>query len=111
MFKTRLLPLVIFTVFFGSTEAFAASELQQMRAAGAAGEVAGWVFDSDGQYLDFGINTRTGGVRVEPGLDRPSIGIAAGATKVPAIRGALKSRILNGLVTDMPTAEALLSAG
>ena len=32
MFKTRLLPLVIFTVFFGSTEAFAASELQQMRA-------------------------------------------------------------------------------
>ena len=71
----------------------------------AAAAVAG------GQYLDFGINTRTGGVRVEPGLDRPSIGIAAGATKVPAIRGALKSRILNGLVTDMPTAEALLSAG
>jgi cell division septation protein DedD len=32
MFKTRLLPSVIFTVFFGSTEAFAASELQQMRA-------------------------------------------------------------------------------
>ena len=32
MLKTRLLPLVIFTVFFGSTEAFAASELQQMRA-------------------------------------------------------------------------------
>lgn len=86
-----------------------AGELHQMRAAGAAGEVAGWVFDSDGQYLDFGINTRTGGVRVEPGLDRPSIGIAAGATKVPAICGAMKSRILNGLVTDMPTAEALLS--
>jgi hypothetical protein len=32
MFKTRLLPSVIFTVFFGSTEVFAASELQQMRA-------------------------------------------------------------------------------
>ncbi|MBP8169649.1 MAG: porin [Azonexus sp.] len=32
MFKTRLLCSVIFTVFFGSTEAFAASELQQMRA-------------------------------------------------------------------------------
>ncbi|WP_151720414.1 sugar-binding transcriptional regulator [Gemmobacter serpentinus] len=89
---------------FVSTE-----ELRQMQAAGAVGEVAGWVFDSRGQYLDFGINTRTGGVRVEPGLDRPAMGIAAGQTKVPAIRAALKSGILNGLVTDAPTAEAILS--
>ncbi len=88
-----------------------AAELAEMQAAGAAGEVAGWTFDSDGRYLDFGINTRTGGVRVEPGLDRPAIGIAAGATKVPAIHAALKSRIVNGLVTDAPTAQALLTRG
>lgn len=86
-----------------------AQDLAQMRADGAVGEVAGWVFDSNGQYLDSGLNRRTGGVRVEPGLDRPAIGIAAGATKVSAIRGALKSRILNGLVTDLPTALALLT--
>lgn len=86
-----------------------ASEMQQMRRAGAVGEVAGWVFDSQGCYLDLGTNTRTGGVRVEPGLERPAIGIAAGAVKVPAIFGALKSRILNGLVTDARTAEALLA--
>lgn len=84
-------------------------ELDQMQAAGAVGEVAGWVYDSAGNYLDVGTNTRTGGVRVAPGLDRPSIGIAAGASKVPAIYGALKSRILNGLVTDEPTAKALLT--
>jgi DNA-binding transcriptional regulator LsrR (DeoR family) len=80
-----------------------------MQAAGATGEVAGWVFDSEGNYLDVGTNRRTGGVRVSPGLDRPSVGIAAGASKVPAIRAALKSRIINGLVTDEPTAAALLS--
>jgi DNA-binding transcriptional regulator LsrR (DeoR family) len=85
------------------------AELDEMQAAGAVGEVAGWVFDSDGVYLDVGTNTRTGGVRVAPGLDRPSIGIAAGASKVPAIKGALKSRIINGLVTDEPTARALLN--
>lgn len=85
------------------------SELDEMQAAGAVGEVAGWVFDSHGIYLDVGTNTRTGGVRVAPGLDRPSIGIAAGASKVPAIAGALKSRIINGLVTDEPTAKALLN--
>ncbi|WP_103255704.1 sugar-binding transcriptional regulator [Tabrizicola aquatica] len=84
------------------------AELDEMQAAGAVGEVAGWVFDSEGRYLDLGTNMRTGGVRVAPGLDRPSIGIAAGASKVPAIHAALKSRIINGLVTDEPTARALL---
>lgn len=86
-----------------------AGELAQMQAAGAVGEVAGWVFDSQGCYLDLGTNDRTGGVRVEPGLDRPAIGIAAGASKVAAISGALKYRILNGLITDEATASALLA--
>ncbi|MBL4930137.1 sugar-binding transcriptional regulator [Fuscibacter oryzae] len=84
------------------------SELDEMQAAGAVGEVAGWVFDSSGKYLDFGTNHRTGGVRVEPGLSRPSIGIAAGPSKVGAIAAALKSHIINGLVTDEPTARAIL---
>ena len=85
------------------------AELQEMQMGGAMGEVAGWVYDANGTYLDFGINRRTGGVRVEAGLDRPSIGIAAGAPKLPAIFGALKSGIINGLITDEPTATALLS--
>ena len=84
-------------------------ELDEMQATGASGEVAGWVFDSEGRYLDFGTNRRTGGVRVAPALSRPSIGIAAGASKVPALYGALKSRIINGLVTDESTALALLA--
>ncbi|MEO5619694.1 MAG: sugar-binding transcriptional regulator [Cypionkella sp.] len=84
------------------------SELIEMQAAGAVGEVAGWVYDSHGNYLDFGTNRRTGGVRVEPNLPRPCLGIAAGASKVPAIAGALKARIINGLVTDDLTARALL---
>jgi DNA-binding transcriptional regulator LsrR (DeoR family) len=84
-------------------------ELDEMQTAGAAGEVAGWVFDSEGRYLDLGTNRRTGGVRVSQGLVRPSIGIAAGASKVPAIHAAIKSRIINGLVTDEPSARALLA--
>jgi len=85
------------------------AELEEMQVGGAMGEVAGWVYDAQGSYLDFGINRRTGGVRVEPGLGRPSIGIAAGASKVSAILGALKSKIINGLVTDENTATALLA--
>ncbi len=84
-------------------------ELDEMQAAGAVGEVAGWVFDSEGRYLDLGTNRRTGGVRVAQNLDRPSVGIAAGASKVPAIHAAIKSRIINGLVTDEASARALLA--
>jgi DNA-binding transcriptional regulator LsrR (DeoR family) len=84
-------------------------ELDEMQAAGAAGEVAGWVFDSEGRYLDLGTNRRTGGVRITQGLSRPSVGIAAGASKVPAIFAALKSKIINGLVTDESTARLLLA--
>jgi len=84
------------------------SELDAMPAAGATGEVAGWVYDSHGQYLDVGTNRRTGGVRVEPALPRPAIGIAAGVQKTTAIAAALQAQILNGLVTDEPTARALL---
>jgi DNA-binding transcriptional regulator LsrR (DeoR family) len=86
-------------------------ELQEMHQQGAVGEVAGWVFDSAGNYLDVDINRRTGGIRVAPGLQRPSVGIAAGPSKVPAIVGALKSHIINGLVTDERTARAALTLG
>lgn len=86
-----------------------AAELRGMQKAGASGEVAGWVYDADGNYIDVGTSRRTGGVRVEPGTVRPAIGIAAGPSKVPAIAGALRAHILNGLVTDEDTARAILS--
>lgn len=85
------------------------SELTEMQERGAIGEIAGWVFDQDGRYLDLGTNTRVGGVRVTPGIDRPVIGVAGGPSKVGAIRAALKVRILNGLVTDEETARAVLA--
>lgn len=85
------------------------AELNEMQASGAAGEIAGWVYDIEGNYLDIEIHRRTGGVRVMPGLDRPAIGVAAGAAKVPAIYGALKRRIINSLITDETTGQAVLA--
>lgn len=85
------------------------TELTEMQRQGAVGEVAGWVFDRDGHYLDLGINARVGGVRIEPAKNRPVIGVAAGQSKVTAIHGAIRGGIINGLVTDEQTAKALLS--
>jgi len=84
------------------------TQLHTMQDRGAAGEIAGWVFDAQGNYFKTGTNERVGGVRVEPGQSAPVIGIAAGLTKIDALRAALAGQILNGLVTDEPTAAALL---
>lgn len=85
-----------------------AQELETVRLLGAVGEVAGNIYDADGHYIDTEIHGRMAGIRVEAGLKRLAVGIAAGVGKVEAIRGALKGKIINGLVTDEATATALL---
>jgi DNA-binding transcriptional regulator LsrR (DeoR family) len=84
------------------------AQLSEMQAKGAAGEIVGGVFDSEGRYIETPISALVGGVRVEPGRPVPVIGVAAGPTKITAIGAALKGRIVNCLVTDEPTAAALL---
>ncbi|HSI40887.1 MAG TPA: sugar-binding transcriptional regulator [Xanthobacteraceae bacterium] len=87
-----------------------AAELHEVQREGAVGEVAGWIFDAEGRYLDLALNQRVGGVRVHAAsADRPVIAIAAGPSKVVPITAALKSRIINGLVTDEPTAAGILA--
>ncbi|QYK41818.1 MAG: MarR family transcriptional regulator [Paracoccaceae bacterium] len=83
-------------------------ELAAMQTAGAAGEIAGSVYDSAGRYIETPLTHRMGGVRIEPGRAAPVVGVAAGLGKLAAIRAALAGRLLNGLVTDEPTAQALL---
>jgi DNA-binding transcriptional regulator LsrR (DeoR family) len=82
--------------------------LHELQARGAAGEIVSWVYDSEGHYIDSPRNALVGGVRIEAGRAKPVVGVAAGASKVDAIRAALNGRIVNGLVTDETTAKALL---
>ncbi len=87
-----------------------AAELAEMQALGVAGEVAGWAYDSRGQYLETSINSRVAGVRVTTDPGRTTIAIAGGPTKLTALIAGLKGRIFNGLITDELTAKSLLSA-
>jgi len=87
-----------------------AEELHEVQREGAVGEVAGWIFNSEGRYLDLALNQRLGGVRVDTtSPERPVIGVAAGPSKVLAMKAALKSGILNGIVTDELTARGILA--
>ncbi|MGI3168064.1 sugar-binding transcriptional regulator [Pseudooceanicola sp. C21-150M6] len=84
-----------------------ASELAELRSAGAIGEICGHIFDRDGRFLDHPLNNKSVGVRVP--VNRIKVFcIAAGASKLAAIRGALAGNLLDSLVTDEETAQALL---
>ena len=85
-------------------------ELAEMQAQGAAGEVAGWVYDTNGHYLDTSVNQRVAGVRVAAEEGRMAIAIAGGPNKLTALIAGLKGRIFNGLITDELTARKLLSS-
>lgn len=84
-------------------------ELAAEQQAGAVGEICGWIFDRDGGLLRGGANERTASASI-PGCDRASvIALAKGRRKLPAITAALRGRLINGIITDEATAEALLA--
>ncbi len=85
------------------------AELHEMQALGVAGEIAGWVYDSDGRYLETSINRRVAGVRVAADVGRATIAIAGGPAKISALVAGLRGRLFNGLITDELTARYLLS--
>ncbi len=86
-----------------------AEELHAVQEAGAAGEICGHIFDSNGHYIDHPVNNFMVGSRV-PVNDNPVICIAGGPSKIKALRAALKGRLIQGLITDEHTAAALLGS-
>jgi DNA-binding transcriptional regulator LsrR (DeoR family) len=85
-------------------------QLLDLMRAGAAGEVVGWAFDSDGRPLTAGTNTRITSVPMRPADGRLVLGVAIGPAKVKAIRAALAGRLISGLITDEATATAPLGS-
>ncbi len=88
----------------------ALGELSDLRAAGAVGEICGWVYDAAGHLVEGERNLRTASAPL-PDRDRATvIALAKGRRKLAAIAGAVRGGLVNGLITDEWTAEALLRA-
>jgi DNA-binding transcriptional regulator LsrR (DeoR family) len=83
-------------------------ELHDMMRRGAAGELTGWVFDTAGKIIDGGTNRRLTSVPPRIPAAALTVGAAVGKGKIPAIKAALKGRLINGLITDEATAAAIL---
>ncbi len=85
-------------------------ELTAELAAGAVGEICGWIFDRDGRLLRGGANERTASAPIPDRQRARVIALAKGRRKLPAIAAALRGGLVNGLITDEASAEALLEA-
>lgn len=78
-------------------------------AAGAVGDVLGYFLDAKGNLIDHPINARVIGIELEALRAIPNVILAAGGThKVPIIKAALATGVINTLVTDENTARQLL---
>jgi DNA-binding transcriptional regulator LsrR (DeoR family) len=83
-------------------------EIAEINAAGGVGEMLGHFFDARGRVLETTLTARTLAVDLDGPPQSRIIAIAGGADKVQAIRALLMSARLKGLITDEPTARALI---
>ncbi|WP_018633789.1 sugar-binding transcriptional regulator [Neomegalonema perideroedes] len=86
----------------------ARADLDALIAAGAVGEITGWAYDAEGRLIKGLSNARVASAPIPSRGRTLVIGAATGARKLPALRGALKGRLISGLIADATTAEALV---
>lgn len=93
------------------SEAAVGSEtLREIEAGKAIGEVLIAPFDMEGRFVADGLRARTIAFDARTLSGVPTtIGVAEGAAKVVPILGALRAGIVNTLVTDVRTAEAVVA--
>ena len=87
------------------------AELTALREAGAVGEIVGWAFDASGKLIEGLTNERVASAPIPSRETSLVIAAAMGARKLPGIRAAFESRLVNGLITSEATALALLGEG
>ena len=84
------------------------SELDELMAGGAVGEIVGRAYDRDGRPLANSTNARLTAIVPDAAHGRPTIAVAAGAAKAAAVGAALRGRLITGLLTDEGAARAIL---
>ena len=87
-------------------------ELAGLHACGAVGDIALRFFDAQGQAVEHEINERIIGLDLGQIKNIPRvIGVAAGVEKFEVVRGALRGKLVDVLVTDDQLAGRLLADG
>lgn len=85
------------------------AELAQLESAGACGDILAHYITATGEIAYDDIDRRTVGLSLDDVKNANcAIAVASGAHKVPVVNGALTSGLCSVLITDEPTASAVL---
>ncbi len=84
------------------------SEVEDLRRAGARGEILCHCFDANGKPIESALVERSVSIPIESLTGRRIVAIAGGSAKVEALRAVLASGLLAGLITDEVTARDLV---
>ncbi len=84
------------------------AEMRAMMALGSAGEITGWAFDDEGNFINGSTNDRVIGAPPARNVQRSVIGVSIEPGRFRAIRAALRGRLINGLITNETMAVRLL---
>ena len=83
--------------------------IDNLRHAGAVGDVVGRFIDADGQIVDEGVDHRTIGVSLEDVASTPRrILVAESAAKAPAVLSCLRRGLVSSLIVDAALAKSLV---
>jgi DNA-binding transcriptional regulator LsrR (DeoR family) len=92
-----------------SGNVFSSTELEALARVGAVGDICLRFFDAEGKAVSSALDDRTVAIELQQLRRTPrTVALAGGPHKVHAIRGALRGRLVNTLVTDVHTARALM---
>lgn len=95
-----------------SGNVFTASELAELSAMGAAGDICLHFFDAEGRSIESPFDDRVIGITLaELRVVRRVVAVAGGARKLRALQGAMRSGLVDVLITDSFTAMALAGDG
>jgi DNA-binding transcriptional regulator LsrR (DeoR family) len=82
-------------------------DFEAARRAGGVAEVLGHIFSLDGKVVENGLSARTLAMSAADIGKQKTIALVGGRSKVDAIRAALASGLIYGIITDERTARAL----
>ncbi len=85
-------------------------ELSDLISLGAVGEICGWIYDAKGALLEQPVTGRTASAPIPSRESCVVMAVAKGPRKLAALRAAMRGDLINGLITDELTAEALLAS-
>jgi DNA-binding transcriptional regulator LsrR (DeoR family) len=87
-------------------------EVKSLVKSGAVGESSGWMWDLNGELIDLpDHHEKLTSIPPQRDSKNPVIAFAGGKAKAKAVRGALKGKWINGLITDESCAATIVGRG